>query len=55
LAVSCIRVFGRCNLRVAVAVTLASRKRFETYVIAPKTSSERIVSSGFIEIDLIGE
>jgi aspartate 1-decarboxylase len=36
-------------LRVAVAATLVSRKRFETYVIAPKTSSERIVSSGGIE------
>jgi hypothetical protein len=43
--VSCMRVFGRCNLRVAIAASLASRKRFETWVVAPKTSSERIVFS----------
>jgi hypothetical protein len=39
------RVFGLWNVRVAFAASLVSRKRFETYVIAPKTSSERIVSS----------
>jgi hypothetical protein len=49
------RVFGRWNLRVAFAATLVSRKRFETYVIARKTSSDRIVSSGGIEIELVPE
>jgi|ERR1700734_2804164 hypothetical protein len=40
------------DLRVAFAATLVSRKRFETCVIAPKTSSERIVSSGASKINL---
>jgi hypothetical protein len=43
------RVFGLWKLRVAREASLVSRKRFETYVIAPKISSERISSSGGIE------
>jgi hypothetical protein len=45
-AVSSMRVFGRWKLRVAFEASLVRRKRFETYVMAPKISSERIVSSG---------
>jgi hypothetical protein len=37
------RVFGLGNLRVAIAASLVSRRRFESWVIAPKTGSERIV------------
>jgi aspartate 1-decarboxylase len=45
------RVFGLWNLRVAFEASRVSRKRFETYVIAPKTSSERIVSSGGVTVN----
>jgi hypothetical protein len=38
-------VFGLCNLRAALAAKLASRKRFDTLVVALKTSSERIAFS----------
>jgi hypothetical protein len=37
------RLFGLCRIRVALEASLTSRRRFGTCVIAPKTSSERIV------------
>ena len=37
------RLFGLCSIRVALEASLTSRRRFGTCVIAPKTSSERIV------------
>jgi hypothetical protein len=35
-------VFGLCSARVALEASLTSRKRFGTWVIAPKTNLERI-------------
>jgi hypothetical protein len=40
--VSCMRLFGRCSARVALEASLTSKKRFETFVIAPKINLERI-------------
>ena len=37
---------GRWKRRIAFEASLVSRKRFGTHVMAPKMSSERIVSSG---------
>jgi hypothetical protein len=50
-AVFCMRVFGLWSLRTAFAASLVSRNRFETYAVAPKTSSERILSSGGFAVD----
>jgi hypothetical protein len=50
--VSSTRVLDLCNLRVALAASIASRKRFETLFIAPNTSSERIVFLREVEVDL---
>jgi hypothetical protein len=43
------RVFGRWNLRVAVAARLVSKNRFGTRAMAAKTISDRIVLSKGIE------
>jgi hypothetical protein len=43
------RVFGLWSLRVAFEASFVSRKRLEMCAIAPKTRSERIVSSWDIE------
>ena len=48
LVVSWMQVPGLWNSRVAFARTLTRRKRFETWVIAPKTRSERMSPSGRI-------
>jgi hypothetical protein len=48
-AVFSMRVFGLWSLWTAFAASLVSRKRFGTFDIAPKTSSERILSSRDIE------
>jgi hypothetical protein len=46
------RVFGRCNFRVVFETSFVSRKAFETYDLAVKTNSDRIVSSAALEVDL---
>jgi hypothetical protein len=40
--VSCMRLFGLCSARVPLEASLTSKKRFETFVIAPKINLERI-------------
>src|SRR6185437_13956652 len=44
LVVSCNRVFGLCNLRVALEANWQSWYRFFTWASAPKIKSERIVT-----------
>jgi hypothetical protein len=44
-AVSSIRVFGPCNLRVAFEASRVSRKRFETYALRRRLAQNALYSS----------